>query len=139
MGRECGFAGMKEENGSCRAERWTQGSSHRPPSLASCSEELGARCEVVSLVVAAVYSVATSLDEHAGVLVLSYLCRPVEWTGEFEFQGEGGPAEFRLTPLVEIPTLVMPGFYRNAIELGWSRGRAYREATPSQSKLPSRL
>ena len=79
-------------------------------------EELGLAVTATALVAANLYKIAVSADEHLGVLVICYLCNVVERVGDFEFEGEAGPAEFQAFPLAEITALPMPSFYKEAIE-----------------------
>ncbi len=78
-------------------------------------EELGFETAVVDIIQANLYVVAGSQDEERGVLVLSYLCRPISKSGEFELVGEGGAAKFRQFSTKEVKDLKMPDFYKEAI------------------------
>ena len=80
------------------------------------SEELGFAVLVNDLVHAHLYTIKTSSDESKDVLVLSYLCNIQERVGDFEFEGEAGPAEFASFALSEVMNLVMPEFYKEAIQ-----------------------
>ncbi len=83
-------------------------------------EELGFEVEVVKVIYAWMYKIQNSQDESLGVLVLSYLCRLVSKTGNFEINGEAGKSEFRRFNLDEIEKLNIPEFYKDAIHLGWN-------------------
>lgn len=83
-------------------------------------EELGFETKVVKIVQAWVYRVDTSSDESDGVLVLSYLCRLISKTGEFEIEGETGLAEFQKFSVGQIRALNMPQFYKDAIQIAWT-------------------
>ncbi len=78
-------------------------------------EELGFQVKAEKVVHAHVYTIQGSPDESHGVLVLSYLCRILAKGGEFEICGEAGNAEFQKFTMQEISTLLMPDFYREAI------------------------
>jgi 8-oxo-dGTP pyrophosphatase MutT (NUDIX family) len=78
-------------------------------------EELGFEVEVLDLVQAYVYTIEKSIDEYAGVMVISYLCRIVDKVGDFELMGEAGPAQFMKFSIDEINALKMPNFYKVAI------------------------
>jgi 8-oxo-dGTP pyrophosphatase MutT (NUDIX family) len=79
-------------------------------------EELGFETEVAGIVQAQMYTIHTSSDEHRGVLVVSYACRLLAKTGDFEHIGEAGKAEFKAWPLSEVESLNMPEFYKEAIK-----------------------
>ncbi|MFH1602083.1 MAG: NUDIX hydrolase [Candidatus Shapirobacteria bacterium] len=78
-------------------------------------EELGFKTKVVNIIQAYLYTIKTSTDEARGVLVVSYLCELLEKTGNFETEGEAGPAQFKKFPIKNIPSLKMPQFYKKAI------------------------
>jgi len=78
-------------------------------------EELGLAVDVRQIVQAHRYAVADSIDEHSGVLVVSYLCTPGVRVGDQELDGEAGEAEFRLFTLSEVTEAIMPSFYKEAI------------------------
>lgn len=78
-------------------------------------EELGYEVEAKELVQAFIFVIPDSMDEHDGVLILSYRCQKIREVGEMEHIGEAGRAEFRLTPLDELESLAMPEFYKEAI------------------------
>lgn len=84
--------------------------------LRELSEELGFETELVDIVQAYMYTIQTSTDESRGVLVLSYLCKFIKKTGEFEHIGEGGKAEFNAFTVSEVTGLNMPEFYKEAIQ-----------------------
>lgn len=79
-------------------------------------EELGMQVIAVRLIDAYLYKINVSVDENRGVLVLSYLCNLIERVGDFEHEGEAGPAKFNLFGTEEITTLSMPDFYKQAIK-----------------------
>ena len=79
-------------------------------------EELGFETEVSALIQAYMYTINVSLDENRGVLVLTYLCNLVSKTGDFEYVGEAGYAEFNAFELREAKSLHMPTFYKESIE-----------------------
>ncbi len=83
-------------------------------------EELGLHVEVLQLVQAYTYVIPSSIDETKGVLVISYLCRALERSGDFEWQGEAGPADFKLFSIGDIEDVSMPPFYKEAIKTAWS-------------------
>ena len=78
-------------------------------------EELGFDVQIQDLVNAYLYKIKNSSDEHRGVFVISYLCKLLAKTGEFEHEGEAGHAEFKKFPLDEVESLPMPEFYKKAI------------------------
>jgi 8-oxo-dGTP pyrophosphatase MutT (NUDIX family) len=78
-------------------------------------EELGVKVDVKQVVSNYLYRINTSSDEHAGVLVASYVCEFVERAGEVEHEGEAGPAQFKLFKPEDIAGLKMPEFYKDAI------------------------
>lgn len=79
-------------------------------------EELGFNVEVKGIVQAHLYTIEESQDEANGVLVVSYLCNILQKSGDFELEGEAGPAEFKAFALEEIDELNMPLFYKRAIK-----------------------
>lgn len=81
-------------------------------------EELGFEIEIVKIIHAWVYKIKKSENEYSSVFVLSYLCKLISKTGNFELDGEAGKSEFRKFSLEEIKTLNMPSFYKDAINLG---------------------
>jgi 8-oxo-dGTP pyrophosphatase MutT (NUDIX family) len=78
-------------------------------------EELGFDVEVIDIIQADIYLIQKSPDESRGVLVITYLCKFLDKTGNFEFNGEAGKAEFQGFALDEIEKLTMPRFYKDAI------------------------
>ena len=78
-------------------------------------EELGFVVNVTSLIQTYLYRIEKSNDESSGVLVVSYLCTLLEKSGDFEYEGEAGNAEFELFSLDEVASLTMPIFYKTAI------------------------
>ena len=78
-------------------------------------EELGFDVSVVAPVQAYLYTIKLSSDESRGVLVVSYLCKLLGKSGEFELEGEGGKAEFKVFALKEVADLNMPEFYKEVI------------------------
>lgn len=78
-------------------------------------EELGFDVSVKGIVQAYLYKIQKSVDESAGVLVVSYICNILKKSGDFEFEGEAGRAEFQPFNPEEIETLNMPQFYKDAI------------------------
>lgn len=81
------------------------------------AEELGFNVEVQKVVHAWMYVIQKSIDESRGVLVLSYLCKILGKSGEFELEGEAGKAEFKRFSIEEVGMLNMPQFYKDAILL----------------------
>lgn len=81
------------------------------------NEELGFEVEVVQAVHAWLYTNEGQEDEKRGVLVLSYLCKLLAKSGEFEIGGEAGEAEFKKFDSAEVEELAMPAFYKEAIQL----------------------
>jgi len=81
-------------------------------------EELGFEVEPIKIVHAKIYTIEKSIDESAGVLILSYLCKLKSKTGNFELVGEAGKAEFQKFNLSEISNLNLPELYQEAINLG---------------------
>jgi len=79
-------------------------------------EELGFDVEAVTPVQAYLYAIRKSGDESYGVLVVSYLCKLLGKTGEFELVGEAGKAEFQSFFLNDAEALNMPQFYKEAIK-----------------------
>lgn len=82
-------------------------------------EELGFAIEVVDIVQAHLYTINASEDESQGVLVVSYLCKLLDKTGEFETEGEAGKAYFQNFSVEEISKLNMPEFYKVGIQKAW--------------------
>ena len=82
-------------------------------------EELGFETEVIDIVQSHLYTIKSSGDESRGVLVVSYLCKLIDKTGEFEIDGEAGKAQFQDFPLEEISKLNMPDFYKVGIQKAW--------------------
>ncbi|MEK7649752.1 MAG: NUDIX hydrolase [Patescibacteria group bacterium] len=78
-------------------------------------EELGFEVEVGDVIQTYLYTIQKSSDESVGVLVVSYLCKLLKKTGEFEIDGEAGKAEFQPFSLEEVENLNMPRFYKEAI------------------------
>lgn len=78
-------------------------------------EELGFETEVIDIVQSYLYKIQTSNDESRGVLVVSYLCRLLKKTGDFEIEGEAGISKFEQFSLDEVKNLNMPDFYKKAI------------------------
>jgi hypothetical protein len=66
------------------------------------------------------YTIQKSADEQHGVLVITYLCRLLSKTGDFEHVGEAGHAEFNAFALSEGQTLHMPDFYKASIAKAFS-------------------
>jgi 8-oxo-dGTP pyrophosphatase MutT (NUDIX family) len=79
-------------------------------------EELGFEVEVVAPIQAHLYTIQKSIDESRGVLVVSYLCKLLSKSGEFELEGEAGKAEFKSFGMDEVAPLHMPQFYKDAIQ-----------------------
>lgn len=84
--------------------------------LRELQEELGFIINIERLVSADMYTIQKSIDESLGVLVLCYLCKLMEKSGEFELIGEAGKSEFKAFALDEIDSLNMPDFYKHAIK-----------------------
>ena len=82
-------------------------------------EELGFATEVVDIVQSYLYTIKSSNDESRGVLVVSYLCKLLSKTGEFEIDGEGGKAQFQDFSVDEISKLNMSEFYKIGIQKAW--------------------
>ena len=82
-------------------------------------EELGFAVEVIDIVQSYLYTITVSRDESRGVLVVSYLCRIIAKTGDFETEGEAGAARFQSFPIDEVSKLPMPDFYKVAIQKAW--------------------
>jgi 8-oxo-dGTP pyrophosphatase MutT (NUDIX family) len=78
-------------------------------------EELGFETEVVDIIQSHTYIIKKSSDESHGVLVVSYLCKLINKTGEFENIGEAGKVKFKQFSLDEISGLNIPDFYKEAI------------------------
>jgi 8-oxo-dGTP pyrophosphatase MutT (NUDIX family) len=78
-------------------------------------EELGFAVQVIEIVQAYVYTIATAAGEARPVLVVTYLCELKDRVGEFEIQGEAGEAHFERFTLDEVSGLKMPQFYKEAI------------------------
>ncbi len=85
-------------------------------------EELGLEVKVENLVQAHLYKIKLSVDESKGVLVLSYMCSVINRVGDFEYEGEAGPANFALFGIEEIEAQLMPDFYKVAIKLAKEKG-----------------
>lgn len=79
------------------------------------SEELGFKTKVQDIIQAYLHTIQGSQDESNGVLVITYLCKLIEKTGEFEIEGEAGKAKFHKFLIEEINSLNMPDFYKEAI------------------------
>lgn len=79
-------------------------------------EELGFDVEVIQVVQAHLYNIERSADEGRGVLVVSYLCKLLSKSGEFETDGEAGKAEFQKFSMEEVADLNMPQFYKDGIK-----------------------
>lgn len=79
-------------------------------------EELGFATIPDEILNSYLYIINTSMDEHHGVLVVSYLCIIKEKVGAFETVGEAGKAKFKQFNLEEIKSLNMPEFYKVAIK-----------------------
>jgi len=82
-------------------------------------EELGLKTKVIDIIQAHLYKIKGSKDESRGVLVVSYLCKLLEKTGDFEIHGEAGVSEFKKFPINKVPKLKMPQFYKEAILKAW--------------------
>jgi len=78
-------------------------------------EELGFETKVIDIIQSHLYLIEKSLDEAKGVLVVSYLCKILNKTGEFEIKGEAGQAQFGGFTVAEIKNINMPQFYKDAI------------------------
>lgn len=78
-------------------------------------EELGFETEIVDIVQTYLYTIKASEDESRGVFVVTYLCKILDKTGEFELLGEAGEAKFERFPVEDIASLNMPQFYKDAI------------------------
>ncbi|MDQ3099600.1 MAG: NUDIX hydrolase [bacterium] len=79
------------------------------------SEELGIEVEVQDIIQAHMYIIQKSIDESKGVLVVSYLCKIINKTGDFELVGEAGESKFSKFSIEEVSKLKMPEFYKEAI------------------------
>ena len=91
-------------------------------------EELGFATEIVDIVQSYLYTIKSSNDESRGVLVVSYLCKIVDKSGEFEIDGEAGKAQFQDFPINEIVELNMPDFYKVGIRKAWQIFKANYES-----------
>lgn len=80
-------------------------------------EELGFEVEAKDLISAYLYKIKVSADESRGVLVISYLCTIIKKVGDFEHEGEAGPAKFQAFSLDEVESLNIPQFYKEAIKI----------------------
>lgn len=78
-------------------------------------EELGFTVKVEKIIQVHLYTIYISAQETREVLVVTYLCKLLSTSGEFELEGEAGRAEFRSFTPSEIEQLHMPAFYRQAI------------------------
>ena len=78
-------------------------------------EELGLITKPIDIIQAYVYVIDISSDESSSVLVISYLCKTLKKTGDFEIEGEAGKSEFNKFTLKEVRKLNMPNFYKEAI------------------------
>lgn len=78
-------------------------------------EELGIETEVGRLVQAYIHTIDGSIDKQNGVLILSYVCKILSKTGDFEYIGEMGRAEFKPFAIDELANLNLPSFYKSAI------------------------
>lgn len=79
-------------------------------------EELGFTTEAADIIQSYLYTIELSNDESRGVLVVSYLCKLIEKTGEFEITGEAGKVQFKDFPIEEVSRLNMPEFYKAGIQ-----------------------
>lgn len=93
-----------------------QGEQPEQTAVREMKEELGFDIEAITPVQAYLYTIRKSNDESRGVLVVSYLCKLLGKTGKFEIEGEAGTAEFRAFSLEDIENIVIPGFYKEAIQ-----------------------
>lgn len=102
-------------------------------------EELGLTTRADTLVQAHIHTIPGSVDESGGVLVLTYLCEPIDADGGFEENGEAGVAHFQQFALNQISTLNMPGFYKDAIDAAWEASsteiRNYRPSALRQAAI----
>lgn len=78
-------------------------------------EELGFDTEIVEIIQSHLYVIPKSIDESKGVMVVSYLCKLLSKTGEFEMETEAGPSKFEKFSLDELKDLNMPDFYKTAV------------------------
>ncbi len=83
--------------------------------LRELNEELGFETELMSIIQANMYIIENSDYESRGVLVISYLCKLIKKTGDFEHIGEAGNAKFKAFTVNEVAELNMPEFYKEAI------------------------
>lgn len=79
-------------------------------------EELGLKVSVGEITSSYLYTIKVSEDEKRGVLVISYSCKFIKRTGDVEHNGEAGHAEFKKFDPMEIDSLNMPEFYKEAIK-----------------------
>lgn len=93
-----------------------EGEQPEETAVREMQEELGFEVEVITPVLAYLYTIKKSSDESRGVLVVSYLCKIIKKSGEFEIEGEAGKAEFKNFSTEEIDNLNMPQFYKEAIK-----------------------
>lgn len=96
-----------------------QGEQPEQTAVREMQEELGFATEVVDIVQSYLYTIKSSNDESRGVLVVSYLCKIIGKTGEFEIDGEAGKAQFQDFSVDEISKLNMPEFYKIGIQEAW--------------------
>ncbi len=91
--------------------------------LRELKEELGFKVSVADMVQAHLYTIKGSGDESHGVLVISYLCKLLAKTGDFEIIGEAGKAKFRKFMISELEKLKMPQFYKDAVLKGFKAAK----------------
>lgn len=96
-----------------------EGEQPEETAIREMKEELGFNVQVLEVVHAHLYQIKSSTDEHNGVLVISYLCRIISKTGNFELNGEAGKAKFKKFSMEELEKLNMPEFYKQAIQIGY--------------------
>lgn len=96
-----------------------QGEQPEQTAVREMREELGFATEVVDIIQSYLYTIKSSNDESRGVLVVSYLCKIVGKTGDFEIDGEAGKAQFQDFSVEEVSKLNMPEFYKIGIQKAW--------------------
>jgi mutator protein MutT len=77
-------------------------------------EELGFDTETVKIIDVHIYTINIQHKNNT-VLVITYLCKLVSKTGQFEEFGESGKTEFQAFSMSEVNKLNMPEFYKNSI------------------------
>lgn len=102
-------------NGNYQGGKLDEGEQPEETVKRELKEELGFDTQVVEIIQSHLYVIQKSIDETKGVLVVSYLCKLLNKTGEFELETEAGPSRFKKFSIDEIKDLSMPDFYKTAI------------------------